>query len=455
MDAPAFVPGDALPGAPDLAGRGPRPVGVTTLPLANPYQIDVLGSLAAGEPVRATRHLSAEVWYPALCDGRALYTDHLEGPDGERPGSPRTIRFAGRAERDADPDRSAGPAPLVVVSHGHPGSPLRHSWLGENLASKGYAVLALSHTDGTHEDRGDPLSRLRNRPLDVALALRVAADLERAHPLLHHVWDADRVALVGHAMGGYGVLVALGAGLDVGAFEPLGITDPLRHELVDDLAAGMPFHEDLVDAVTSRVRAGVLLAPWGGDAAWSRHALARVSTPLFLAAGSEDDGAAVRTGLAAGYAGVRTLFEASVASDRWLLTFDGARHGVGSNPPPEALASASPDAWWRYADPVWDVRRITSVLQHHVTAFLDTHLRGLPRDAYLSGAAAAPRGSDWPGYPPRSTVGLRMEHRAASPVAEHPGEDVHGVRDLSAAVWAGLSQAWRAHRSRSSRPTGV
>ncbi|MDF1522706.1 MAG: dienelactone hydrolase [Trueperaceae bacterium] len=447
MDLPAYVPGDALPGAPALAPRGPHPVGVTTLRLTNPYQIDVLGSLAGGEPVRATRELDAEVWYPARHAGTTRYLEHLEPTAHDADAAPRPFRFPGRAARDAEPARDLGPCPLVIVSHGYLGSRVHLSWLGENLASKGYAVLALDHTDSTYADRGDFLSTLRNRPLDLALAVRVAADLERRHPLLAHVWDTARTALVGFSMGGYGTLLALGAGLGEAAFADPFLADPLRRELVADLVAGDPFYDDLVDGVTSRVKAAVLLAPWGGERIWSDAALARVTTPLFLAAGSDDD--------IAEYRAIRRVFEGASSADRWLLTFEHARHNVGNNPPPDALATAGHDAWWRYADPVWDTRRIVNVLQHHLTAFLGSHLRGLPLDGYLEGALQAAPGTSWPGYPPRSTLGLRLErHEGERPSDTWPSEEHHG-RDLTATVAAALAGLWRTQRAAARAQRGV
>lgn len=438
MDPLAYVPGDALPGAPALAGRGPRAVGVTTLRLTNPYQLDVLGSLASGAPTRATRELDAEVWYPARHPGTTTYLDHLEPTVHDVDPAPRPFRFAGRAARDAEADRTLGPCPLIVVAHGYPGSRVLLSWLGENLASKGYAVLALGHTDSTYADKADFLSTLRNRPLDLALALRVAADLERHHPHLAHVWDTARSALVGFSMGGYGTLLALGAGLGDHVFADPFFGEPLRRELLADLLQGDPFYEDLVDGVTSRVKAAVLLAPWGGDRIWSDAALARVTTPLLFAAGSEDD--------VAHYPAIRRLFDATTAADRWLLTFRNARHNVGNNPPPDALASAGHEAWWRYADPVWDVRRIVNVLQHVLTAFLGVRLRGLPLEPYLDGAVAAAPGAAWPGFPPRSTVGLQLEHHPGRALTHPLPDEAHRLRDLTGATVAGLRGLWRAPR---------
>ncbi len=407
MELPAYVPGDALPGAPALAPRGPHPVGVTSLRLSNPYQVDVLRSLAEGSVVRSTREIEGEVWYPAEFGGGVAYEDHLVATAHDADDTPIPFRFPGRAARDAPPDRTTGPRPLVIVSHGFPGSRLFLSWLGENLASKGYAVMALGHTDSTFTDRADPLSTLRNRALDVALAVRLAADLERHHPHLAQVWDTASTALVGFSMGGYGVLTALGAGLEEGTFDDPFFDQPMRRELLADLRLGHPFFEDLADGVTSRVKAGVLLAPWGGDRVWTDAALARVHTPLFFAAGSEDD--------VSMYPAIRRLFAATTSAERWLLTFLHARHNVGNNPPPDALATAGHDEWWRYADPVWDTRRIVNVLAHHLTAFLGVHLRGLPLESYLKGALTAAPNAEWPGYPARSTVGLRLEHHAPDP----------------------------------------
>lgn len=402
MSAQGFIPGDALPGAPELAGRGPRAVGVATLTLTNPNQIDVLRSLAVGALKRRTRTLRAEVWYPTLEGGSSRYRDHLLRRSESGEAEPFAYRFEGRARRNAAPDRSQGPAPLVVVSHGYPGSRLQFSWLGENLASKGYAVMALDHTDSTVRDRRDVLSSLRNRPLDIALALRVATDIEHRHPLLHGLWDSARAALVGFSMGGMGTLLALGAGYDPALLQmpqfEAQFQTPLWRELLSDLTLGEPFFEDLSQAVRDKVQAAVLLAPWGGQAVWTERALARVHTPLFIVSGSDDDIAA--------YAATRRIFEATTGSERYLLTLQHARHNIAMNPPPSTLLHGSAEDWWRRADPVWDTRRILSLLQHHLTAYLGVAMRGLPLEGFHRDAAA---GSDWPGYPPRSTQGLTME----------------------------------------------
>ncbi len=76
----------------------------------------------------------------------------------------------GQAVRDAAP-ASAGPCPLVILSHGYPGNRFLMSHLGENLAGKGYVVAAIDHADSTYADQGAFGSTLVNRPLDQRFAL--------------------------------------------------------------------------------------------------------------------------------------------------------------------------------------------------------------------------------------------------------------------------------------------
>ena len=105
---------------------------------------------------RYDRPLTLEVWYPAIRPGNkpevTTYQDVLgSGPDNpDRPLIP--FEFAGRALRNAKPNFAEGAYPLIIVSHGYPGSRVLLTYLTENLASKGYVVVAIDHTDSTHAD---------------------------------------------------------------------------------------------------------------------------------------------------------------------------------------------------------------------------------------------------------------------------------------------------------------
>ena len=135
-----------LPGAPELAAYGPHPIGVRTIEITNPGQVDILKI----DPQQAKpetlpvydRSLTVEVWYPAAADatGDTVLKAYLR--DGKT-----EVELQGRAMRDAAP--AADRFPLIIVSHGYPGNRFLLSHLAENLASKGYGVASIDHTDST------------------------------------------------------------------------------------------------------------------------------------------------------------------------------------------------------------------------------------------------------------------------------------------------------------------
>ena len=63
-DSNSFLIGDPLPDAPKLAARGEHRVGVKTIQVVNPDQIDILNSSKENTELY-DRPLTLEVWYPA------------------------------------------------------------------------------------------------------------------------------------------------------------------------------------------------------------------------------------------------------------------------------------------------------------------------------------------------------------------------------------------------------
>ncbi|MFC6750177.1 alpha/beta hydrolase family protein [Deinococcus aquaticus] len=155
------VPGDLRPDAPELAARGQYAVGVRTLDLVNPGQLDIVKAKDGVVPTY-DRPLTVEVWYPTAGrsgSGLTTYSDVL----GSAPDKPFLTR--GRANRSA-PALKGEAFPLVILSHGYAGSRVLMTYLAENLASKGYVVAAIDHTDSTHGNRAAFASTLLNRALD-------------------------------------------------------------------------------------------------------------------------------------------------------------------------------------------------------------------------------------------------------------------------------------------------
>jgi predicted dienelactone hydrolase len=347
------------PDAPQFAGYGPMAVGVQTLHLINPAQLD----LSVAEMPSRDRPLTVEVWYPAQSAPATPYDTLLR--DGVT-----AIQLQGRAARGAV--AIDGDFPLVILSHGYPGDRLLMGHLGETLASRGYIVASIAHRDSGYADKGAFISTLVHRPLDT----RFVAD---------H-FGAKSYAIIGYSMGGYGALVAAGAGVRADAF--------------DHLPYGQA-HLPTAPQVDPRLKAIIPIGPWGGKhGAWNAQSLAAMQVPSFIMAGSADD--------VSGYADGMVFIHAHAGGH--LLTFDGAGHNAAA-PFPAPLQALIPSPHLdflpaeHYSDPVWDTVRMNGIAQHFATVFLGLHLKGDPEmAAYLT--------PDFKGFTMRQGLRLQSQSKA-------------------------------------------
>jgi len=138
---------------------------------------------------------------------------------------------------------------------------------------------------------------------------------------------------------------------------------------------------------------------------WDMEGLQGVRVPIFFVAGNLDD--------ISGYEeGTKAMYKGTVNADRYLLTFENARHNTAPNPPPAATllpgGSFARD-YEHYSEPAWNERRINNINQHFVTAFLGMHLRQKDFGKYLQ----LPEKSNtktWTGFKPRSSTGMELLH---------------------------------------------
>ena len=408
QDAPARPPVDA----PELARLGDWPVGVAEEQLVQPRQAD---PTRGGAP--ADRRLSLTVWYPAAAAGPGTtYHTALSGENGvDVPFDLPGLASAGMAS-------AKGRFPLVILAHGYGNTPAVLSWLGENLASKGYVVVAPAFGDPpisirTAQARSGPIAR---RPLDIAF---VAAEVQRRAGTGRGVFaaiDPTRTALIGYSMGGYGVLTAAGAPLDPGVA-------PLSGGVLAPYVAG---GAQAAALKVANVRAVVAISPasrLGDVRLWAPGGMAAVTAPTLLVAGSQDH--------VVGYdPGVRSLFEDEVHAPRYLLTFKGAGHSIALVGAPPAMRHSFWDLDW-FEDAVWRKDRLLPIETHFITAFLDRYVKGdAAKAAYLDGLGAdsdtgswagapvgrypgyspgAPAASVWKGFQPSRHAGLLFEARPA------------------------------------------
>ena len=400
-----FIFGDALPDAPELAARGEYKVGVRTLTFINKGQVDVLNSKGGVDPLY-DRSLKVEVWYPAVLpeSGKELVTyEQVMGQfnDPNRPIIPFT--FLGRASRDAEPKTTAGAFPVIIVSHGYTGSRLLFTYLTENLASKGYVVVAIDHTESTFLDAAGFPSTLLNRAKDDLFILNKIGELGKPNgkSFLAGLVDVNNTALIGYSMGGYGALNAAGAGYSKAAAALFtGFSGGSKS--IEVRTTG---HPDFVASYDQRIKAVVAFAPWGMErGVWDEEGLTGLKVPLFFVAGSQDD--------ISGYEkGTKAIYTGAVNADRYLLTYQNARHNVAPNPPPpESLKPGLHiDEYYRYADPVWSEERINNINQHFVTVFLGIHLKKKDFGRFLE-LNENSNEKNWTGFKPRSSAGLELLH---------------------------------------------
>ena len=400
-----FINGDALPDAPELAPRGEYHVGVRTLDLINKHQVDILKS-KNGVDTFYDRPLRVEVWYPAIIPGGktelTTYEDVLGSPlDSTRPVTP--FMFNGRALRDAAPDKKSSTYPLIIVSHGYPGSRVLLTYLTENLASKGYIVAAIDHTESTHRDQAGFASTLLNRAKDILFVLNQLAGAGKPESIsfLSGIIDANNTALIGYSMGGYGVMNVAGAGYSdklAGFFKMMTAGSTAIESRTTN-------NTEYKASIDPRIKAVVAFAPWGMQRGiWDADGLKGVKVPVLFVAGSQDD--------VSGYEdGTKAMYTGTVNADRYLLTYIDARHNSAPNPPPAITMQGNKFSadYYHYAEPAWDQRRINNINQHFVTAFLGIYLKQKDFGKYLN-VQEKSNDKNWMGFKPRSSVGLELVH---------------------------------------------
>ncbi len=159
-----------------------NPVGFQTSTLADPNK---------------ERPLEMVVWYPSSTTATPKVID--DNP----------VFFSALAVRDAP--AAVGEYPLVVLSHGFGGSWGNQVWLASAMAQRGFIVAAVNHPGTTSKDRSaQAAAQLWQRPVDI----RRAIDAVLAQPKQFGKVQPDRIAVVGHSLGGWTALEVAGARFD-------------------------------------------------------------------------------------------------------------------------------------------------------------------------------------------------------------------------------------------------
>ena len=398
------LPSDVVP---ELATNGKFKVGVKTLEIVNPAQFDV------ATQTTKDRKLAVEVWYPSNADNTSIKTSY---ENETRTG----IEFSMQADayRDAAVLLSTNDAkyPLVVISHGYTGYNTIMFYLAEHLASHGYIVAAIDHTDSTNADvdvKVNPasgfFSTLLNRSRDQQFTLNY---LTTQSHFASAAVDNTKAGLIGYSMGGFGAINTIGGCYNftqttTSAFT--GITEPEQLKKIIALlnsCAGGQYQNVKVD---SKWQAVVAMAPWGGQhQLFNEEALAAIDTPMLYIAGDLDD--------ISGYEGIKSLYEKTGTNNKYLLTYQNARHNIAKHPAP-LLAKTNELDLGHYYEGAWDSAVLNNTNKHFTLAMMDCYLKQqIEKCSYLDLSADSNQKAidgktpkPWKGFDHRFSVGMAWQ----------------------------------------------
>jgi predicted dienelactone hydrolase len=326
----------------------------------------------------ADRPLSGTVWYPTLNSDEVEETVAYDIGLGEV--APDLNVWYGRAIRDAAPDPSAGPYPLIIYSPPFGGSRFFGSFMHEHLVSVGFVVMAVDHTGNTIAENimqhdvieANWYSNMIYRPQDISRLIDYAETLTTAGEMQGMI-DLDHVGVFGTSFGGYTSLMVGGAQLDLRHFASQceGVTDAicdsvLNHEPEMAVLAGLDeAPEELWPSPRDpRVDAIAPIVP--GPAGWTSgpEGVKNVEVPVLLLASGGD-----RTVNPDDYA---MLYE-NLPPNKAMAWFENGDHLLIGGLCPEIWKVVTPDSCW---DPVWDLSRAHDLYDHFLAAFFLYELKG-------------------------------------------------------------------------------
>lgn len=394
-------PADVMP---SLSDKGNYDVGVKTIEAAYPVKVkDIAGN-------EVERSLTLEVWYPAASSAqKATYINETR--------SGQVFEVQADASRDAPIADADTDFPVIVISHGYTGYRTLMFYLGEHLASHGYVVAAIDHTDSTNKDvnfaenpySGFP-STLLNRSRDQVLTLNSISE----NTFFKESVDASKAGVIGYSMGGYGAVSTVGgcyAFNDQTAATFTGTQDPkaaaLIKEALNTCAGGKASSEEALPAW----KAALALAPWGGQhQLFDVQSLNNIKVPVLYVAGDNDD--------ISGYDGIKWLFDNTGSKESKLLTIKNARHNVAPHPAPKEAYGSEFDLG-SYIEPAWEVQKLNAINEHFALALMNCHVKALPEYcSYLNvngSSAQVPvngkKPEPWKGFDDRWALGLEMQSK--------------------------------------------
>ena len=183
------------------------------------------------------------------------------------------------------------PVPLIVVSHGVASSRQTFAYLGEHLASYGFAVAIIEHEDISLKKFSQFLAgaekfpepnNLVNQPLDVKYVLD---RLESKSQI-----DIHQVGIIGQSFGGYTSLALAGAKLISDLHDPSCKSENYRDVLLDLSSLAKctvnQLESPVIELRDPRIKAAIAVNPMGKI--FGQAGISSIETPTMIISGTND-----------------------------------------------------------------------------------------------------------------------------------------------------------------------
>ena len=190
-------------------------------------------------------------------------------------------------------------ATLIVISHGVASSRQTFSYLGEHLASHGFAVAIVEHNDISlnkfdaflsGSERFPEPNNLIEQPQDIFFVLNKLEREIKINSLLKNKINLDRVGVIGHSFGGYTSLALAGGKLIPDAQAAKCQTDNYRDVLLDLSSLAQCTFDRLpktdYQLKDPRIKATIAVNPMANI--FEHSGMATVDIPTMLISGTND-----------------------------------------------------------------------------------------------------------------------------------------------------------------------
>jgi predicted dienelactone hydrolase len=266
------------------------------------------------------------------------------------------------------------PAPVLIISHGVGDNRRTFAYLGEHLASHGFAVVALEHPASNTEQLQNLIQgaarevvetrEFIDRPLDVSFVLDELTRLNQSNflnqsnssnesnPPLEKRLDLEKIGILGHSFGGYTAFALGGAEFNFKQLQQECRADNSNLSLANVslllqcLALELP-QKDKYNLQDKRIRAVFAMNP-AISGIFGEAGVSQIQVPVMLFGGTDD---AVTPALVEQICPFTWL----KVNDKYLAQIRGGTHvydnsgfASGAVPVPSVIASPNPELARRY-----------------------------------------------------------------------------------------------------------